>query len=111
MNKTFDDFVKLLTAVLVELSEHPGIKIDSQFAEYDGSRHRIRVAVSTNRGDSFFGEFPPECGPDLLRDEAAVFTAAIRCHLKQQLALVSSVAAQAHALAWKADHARRGQSH
>jgi hypothetical protein len=109
VNKNFDDFVKLLTALVVELSENPGVEVDGHFGEYDPSRQRIRIVVSTNRGDVFSGEFPPEA--EIPNDEAAVFTAAIRCHLKQQLALVSSVAAQAHALAWKADHARRGQAH
>lgn len=109
MNKTFDDFVKLLTAVVVELSKNPGVEVDGHFGEYDPSRQRIRVVVSTNRGDLFSGEFPPET--DIPTGEAAVFAAAIRCFLKQQLTLAASIAKQAHALSWKAAHARRGQSH
>lgn len=111
MNKTYDDFLALMQALIVELCENPAIKIDGSSIAYDCSRHRVKVLVTTNHGDVFAADCEPECPPDLLKDETAVFGAALRCHLAQQLALANSVAEKAHALAWKADHARRGQAH
>jgi hypothetical protein len=111
VNKNFCDFVEFLTAIIVELSENPAVKIESQISSYDATRHLIRVIAATNSGDVFSAEFPPECEPDLLKDEAIPFGAAIRGFLKQQLALATSVAEQAHSLAWSQDHARRALAH